>query len=290
MLTHLNSKEVSPKRVVVLGAGGFIGKHLVKTLQNDGVAVLPITRNEIDLEKPEAVQKLLDTLQHTDSVVSSSAITPDKGKGIDALISDLNMGRHFVQALTQKPVAHVIYLSSDAVYSFKDTIINESSPANPANLYGSMHRAREIMLSDLHTDLTIVRPVAVYGTGDTHNGYGPNRFLRQVRDSGEISLFGEGEEVRSHLYIDDLTSIIAKIIYRRSIGLVNACSLKSYSFYEVATIIIGELGQGKIAKTVRPNATITYRHADTTCLFRAFPDLTLTDLRESIDKIMKFDV
>ncbi|MDR1032226.1 MAG: NAD(P)-dependent oxidoreductase [Holosporales bacterium] len=290
MLTHLNSKEIAPKRVVVLGAGGFIGKHLVKTLQNDGIAILPITRNEIDLEKSEAVQKLLDTLQHTDSVVFLSAITPDKGKGVDALMSNLNMGRHFVQALTQKPVAHVVYLSSDAVYSFKNTIINESSPANPADFHGAMHRTREIMLNDLHTDLAIVRPVAVYGAGDPHNGYGPNRFLRQARDSGEISLFGKGEEIRNHLYIGDLISIITKILYRRSVGLVNASSLKSYSFYEVATIIIGKLGRGKIAKTERPNATITHRHMDATCLFRAFPDLTLTELRESIDKIMKFDV
>jgi len=44
--------------------------------------------------------------------------------------------------------------------------------------------------------LAILRPTLVYGAGDPHNGYGPNRFRRLASANQPIVLFGEGEERR----------------------------------------------------------------------------------------------
>ena len=40
-------------------------------------------------------------------------------------------------------------------------------------------------------NFTILRPTLVYGPGDTHNGYGPNMFLRAVNSGENIDLFGK---------------------------------------------------------------------------------------------------
>ena len=41
-------------------------------------------------------------------------------------------------------------------------------------------------------NLTILRPTLIYGFGDTHNSYGPNRFFNQIIEKREINIFGEG--------------------------------------------------------------------------------------------------
>ena len=48
-------------------------------------------------------------------------------------------------------------------------------------------------------DLAILRPTLIYGAGDPHNGYGPNRFRRLAATGKPIILFGEGEERRDHV-------------------------------------------------------------------------------------------
>jgi len=50
-----------------------------------------------------------------------------------------------------------------------------------------MHRTRELMLAaEAKAPLAILRLTAVYGAGDTHNSYGPNRFLRQALKDGRF--------------------------------------------------------------------------------------------------------
>ena len=69
--------------------------------------------------------------------------------------------------------------------------------------------------------LLIIRPTLIYGPGDPHNGYGPNRFMRLAIVNKNIELFGKGEEVRDHIHIDDVGKIISMLILRRVVGILN---------------------------------------------------------------------
>ena len=75
----------------------------------------------------------------------------------------------------------------------------------------------------------------IYGYGDTHQGYGPNKFLNLAKNK-DITLFGDGEEYRSYLYFN-IISILLECIKKKnwyiqsSIGEVN-------SFYDIAKIIV----------------------------------------------------
>ena len=61
----------------------------------------------------------------------------------------------------------------------------------------------------------ILRPTLIYGLEDTHNGYGPNQFLKKVKQKKVIKLFGKGEERRDHVFIDDVTKIIFECIKKK---------------------------------------------------------------------------
>ena len=54
MLEHLNTVSQAPRRVVVIGAGGFVGNMICARLTADKVELLRLTRKELDLLKPDA--------------------------------------------------------------------------------------------------------------------------------------------------------------------------------------------------------------------------------------------
>ena len=165
----------------MLGARGFVGQALVERLRADGVAVAAIGSDRIDLAAGDAEAKLAGELRPDDTVVFLSALTPDKGRGVESFLANLRMGAAVCAAIERSRPAHMVYISSDAVYPFRSGLINESSCAEPADLYGAMHLAREIMVRHaIKAPVAILRPTLIYGAHDTHNSYGPNRLRRMA--------------------------------------------------------------------------------------------------------------
>ena len=98
-----------------------------------------------------------------------------------------------------------------------------------------MHLARELMLkATVKAPFAVVRSTLIYGEGDPHNGYGPNRFRRLAAAGQEIVLFGEGEERRDHVLVDDVAEIVCRVIEHRSRGTLNIATGEVYSFRDIA--------------------------------------------------------
>src|SRR5256885_5257528 len=113
MIRHLETEPTRPARVVVLGATGFVGRGITRHLNESQIETLPLSSEEIDLTKPEAVEKLRGTVVENDSLVIVSAITPDKGKDAATLMRNLSMGQHVSDFLESAKCSHVVYISSD---------------------------------------------------------------------------------------------------------------------------------------------------------------------------------
>lgn len=283
MLQHQNTAPSKPARVVVLGSRGFIGRHLVADLTRDAIPLLAIGSDRIDLTQPDAGAQLAGLLRADDAVVMLNAITPDKGRDIDTLMRNLAMTRAVCAALAAQPVAHVVYVSSDAVYPFTTGLVNEGSPAAPTDLYGVMHRTREIMFgSAVKAPLAIVRPTLVYGADDSHNSYGPNRFRRQAAKDGKITLGGEGEETRDHIAVADVVRLIGLILSHRSSGKLNLATGHSVTFQDLARLVASRFDHAiEIAFTPR-GAPITHRTFDVTASCKAFPTFAFTALQDGL--------
>ena len=83
-----------------------------------------------------------------------------------------------------------------------------------------------------------LRPTLIYGAADPHNGYRPNRFSRLARSREPIRLFGKGEERRDHVSIDGVAELTTRVIYRRSVGVLNIATGTVTSFREIAEMVL----------------------------------------------------
>jgi UDP-glucose 4-epimerase len=284
MLRHLSASAHPPSRVVVIGARGFVGGALVKRLRRDGVPTLALSRAALDLLAPGAAASLAALLMPTDAVVAVSALAPVKNV---AMLSDnLIMVRAMLEALARAPVAHVVNIGSDAIYADGPLPLTEESPMAPASLHGVMHLARELAFrAELEAPLACLRPSLLYGAADPHNGYGPNRFRRLAAAKQEIVLFGEGEERRDHVFIDDVAELIARVLAHRSVGALNIATGEVHSFREIADAVVELGGSGvSIAGSPRigPMPHGGYRPFGIGACRTAFPDFRYTPLRAGL--------
>jgi UDP-glucose 4-epimerase len=287
MLSHQNTRPEKPARVVVLGAGGVLGKPLLAGLRADGIAAIGVGSAEIDLQAADATEKLLGLLKADDAVVFLSALTPDKGRDVATLMKNLRMAEAVANAVAAVKCRHVVYLSSDAVYQFGIGMVDETTAADPLDLYGVMHKAREVMLmSAVPADrLAILRCTLVCSAHDTHNSYGPNRFRRQAAKDGKITLGGEGKETRDHVSADDVAELVRLVLVHRSAGLLNAVSGRSYSFAEVAHIVAATFRPPAEVSFAGGGGSVTHRHFDATALHQAFPNFHFQPLEAVVAEV-----
>lgn len=281
MLEHLNQSPQKPARAVVIGAGGFVGGAIARQLAQEQIPVLAITRKQIDLLQPDAGKVLADAVRADDAVVFVSALAPARNSV--ALMQNLAMAREVIAALSARPVAHLVYVSSDSVYADDANPVTERSCCQPSTMHGMMHAARELMLkSEVKAPLAVLRPSLLYGASDPHNGYGPNRFRRLAAKGEPITLFGEGEERRDHVYIEDVARIAALAMMRKSRGVLNVATGVSTSFRDIADMVVALAKNSvPIRGTPRQNP-ITHRHFDITECLKAFPQFRYTPLRDGL--------
>ena len=229
-------------KIIILGAGGFISGNVENFLQKSNVRLLSLPRKKIDLKKKQSIKKLLKIVKEKDVIFFAAAEAPVKNENM--LLNNLIMAKNMCEVLKKKKPSFFLYLSSDAVYSDTKKKIHEDSLTVPDSLHGIMHLTREKMFENLiKSKLCIVRPTLVYGDGDPHNGYGPNRFIRLIKEKEKISLFGKGEELRDHVWINDVSKAISKLIIKRKTGKFNLVTGKIISFDNIAKQIIKVTGK-----------------------------------------------
>jgi len=290
MIEHQYSKETMPARVVVLGAGGFVGGTTLKLLEKQGVPVLALGRKDVDLTASNGAEKLSGILEKTDSLVIVSANAPCKNG--DMLVENVQMMNAVVSAISKTdPLNQIVYISSDAVYHDSPDPLDETSCAAPGSVHGAMHVAREqILLAGTTSPVCILRPSLLYGVNDPHNGYGPNQFRRKAAAGQDITLFGEGEEQRDHVLIDDVAEIVRRCLMHCSSGVLNIATGEVASFKQIAELVNSHFEKPvNITGSPRsgPMPHNGYRPFDATLTNRSFDGFQYTGITEGIARVHK---
>lgn len=253
------------ERLVVVGGRGFIGSSLVSYLKQNHIPFLSIARNEFDLLNKNDCEAIRKILLPTDVIVFCSAITPARSS--KDVIDSILMLQNFIDAISNLTIKGFVLISSDAVYGDFHGIINEESPYNPNTLHGLTQVAREIIFNTSHLEhKSILRLCAVFGPGDTHNSYGPNRFVNQIRHNSSIKVLGLGANVRDHLYIVDAVKIIALFALSHISGVFNLASGFTLSFKEVAMACREEFSPNTLIEFVGSEGPIFHKIIDVTRL------------------------
>lgn len=239
------------ERVWVIGAKSFLGNEIIRELKRFNLTVIGMDRSNLDLIEMNSVRNFTQKIGVQDTLVFCAGIVPCK----DTIEFDLNirMITNLFEAIKERFVKNFVYISSDAVYSDSKSPLKEEDKCNPNSLHGKMHLAREnLVKSNFKMNHLIVRPTLIYGKNDPHNGYGPNKFIREALNTKEINLFGAGEEMRDHIHVNEVAIAISRLILGNFKGNFNICTGRLRSFMEIA-VEITEYLKPKFEVQVRTN-------------------------------------
>ncbi len=278
------------KRVIILGGNGFVSSRVLDFLKKKKILIKNYSRKNLDLSKKITSNKLKKIIKKNDYVFFAAAKAPVKN--MEMLIYNLKILKIISNGIEYKKIKKFIYLSSDAVYTDTKKKIDEFSATEPKSLHGIMHLLREDYFKNCYKDkVCIVRPTLIYGPDDPHSGYGPNKFIRDIKNKKKINIFGKGEELRDHIFIDDVAKLITKFILNNFFGIINLATGRVTSFQKIA-YIVKKIGNSKIPfkylKRTGPMPHLGYRSFDIKKLKKITNNYKMVSLNQGIEKNFKY--
>ena len=296
------------KTALVLGAGGFIGSHLVRKLKSEGFWV-----RGVDLKLPEFSPSAADEFVVGDlrdpKVVSRVMFAPDQ-KSLDdkensfdevyQLAADMGGAGYIFSGENDANVMHnsalinlnvvheaakqsakrVFYSSSACMYPEHNQLdpnnpnCEESSayPANPDSEYGweklFSERLYLAFKRNYGLEVRVARFHNIFGPEGTWNGgkeKAPAAMCRKVAETlegGEIEVWGDGQQTRSFLYIDECVEGVLRLMRSDFEGPVNIGSEEMVTINELAQYAIDISGKNITIKNVPGFTGVRGRNSD----------------------------
>lgn len=239
-MTHTNNTQI--KRILILGHKGFIGQHLKNLFNSDfpEVEVIGIDLPDIDLTSESDLEKITDFFDINTAVIMLATIKRQFGDTLEVFNQNLKMTTNLCHLLQKRPIGRFVFFSSSAVYGedIHNTNITEETPVHPTSYYGMAKLISERLYwkalnANEHSSLLILRPPTIYGPGDEGGTYGPIKFANAALMKQELTLWGDGSELREFLFVDDIVDIVQRLMFSSFNGTINLASNNSYSFRDV---------------------------------------------------------
>lgn len=207
-------------KICVTGYSGFIGSRLANYAK--GIEHVELVPFKGDLLSKEDIALFFGENKDIDQIIHLvGAFSGTLGDLVNINVVALG---NLLEAAVAEGIKKIIYTSTGAVYGEPvGTASKEDDPLNPNTLYGlSKKYAEECLLyySKNHSiDFVVLRFPNVYGGGST-KGVVYN-FLTDIEEKGEITVFGDGEQSRNFLHVQDACKAIMLAVDYRGSGIFN---------------------------------------------------------------------
>ena len=255
-------------KVLITGAGGFIGRRLAERMLVEGYAVIAVDRLSEGLA---GLTAFAETAKQKDLLVTVQGDLAEMP--VENLIADVDVvahvaGRGNVRASwsdassymrdnaevtdrLSKEVARAgsvrafLLVSSSSVYGGKAPWL-ESAALAPCSPYGvtklaGEHAAR-VRLADTKTTLMTVRPFSVYGPRQ-RSDLALSRLLDCAVQERPFMILGDGQQRRDFTFVEDVVECMIRLLTRPAAGTFNLCAGKNHSLLELIAFVNELLGK-----------------------------------------------
>ena len=306
------------KKILVAGAGGFIGGHLVKRLRSEGYWVRGVDLKRHDFAEPPADEFILGDLRDPN-------VVRDVTTGIDEvyqLAADMGgagyifTGEHDAAVMhnsatinlnmlefgTRAGVKRFFYSSSACIYPE----YNQLDPDNPTCSEASAYPAApdsEYGWEKLFSERLYLAYMRNYGVkvrvARFHNIFGPEgtweggrekspaalcRKVAEAEDGGTIEIWGDGKQTRSFLYIDECVEGVRRLMDSDFTGPVNIGSEEMVTINRLAEIIMETAGKKLAIRHIPGPLGVRGRNSDNRLIRERIEWEPAQPLRRGIEK------
>ena len=284
-------KFYNGKKVLVTGADGFIGSHLVERLvdYNANVTVFVKDNSLIagsNVARLNNIPHLKDKIKLISGNISShdtiNLIKKEKPEIIFHLAADAYVNKSFIQPREviqtnvdgtlnvlhacldeeMKPynfIKRIVITSSSEVYGTYNERISEEFPMRPSSPYGASKAAADRLAYSYYNTynlpIAIIRPFNTYGPRHTYDA--PPKFISLALEGKDITIYGTGEQSRDLMYVDDtVDGFLVMGMHEKAIGeAINFGTGQDTKIIELAKKIIDISGSNSKISHLPPRAS-----------------------------------
>lgn len=302
-------------KIFVTGGAGFIGRHLVFSLLNNGYQVTifdnfsnssqskikDLTKNGAKLVKGDILEykSVLKLVKGADFVVHLAAkINVRESIAFPEKTHDVNVtgSLNLLRACVEQKVHNIVSASSAAVYGdCRTTPIKESSTTVPISPYGASKLAMEHYIQTFSHSYNLnsisLRFFNVYGLGQSMSYAGIiTKFIENITKNRTLEIFGDGYNTRDFVAIEDVVQAIQKAIKNidgKKGHYYNIASGKKITIQNLAKLMISL--SGKNLRVIHRNSRkgdVRYSEASISLAKKELGYVPKIKLKSGLEKLM----
>ena len=232
-------------KVLVTGANGYIGRHVIAELLKENIEVIACDLNTSDIDK-RARPVELDIFNLPEGNIFKALGSPDvclhmawrNGfiHNASTQIGDLSAHYKFLTSMIDGGLKHVAIMGTMHAIGYWERAIDDNTPCNPKSMYGiakdALRRAMELYTSEKDCVFQWLRCYYILGD-DKHNNSIFCKILKAAEEGKTTFPFTSGKNKYDFINVEDLAFLITAVITQNHInGIINCCTGKPISLAE----------------------------------------------------------